>query len=148
MIYGIWLLASHSNAFIQQPNAGWVGDRIFQPSTVEHRYPPILDVLDPRRTSPSDRRGSVLHEGRMNEVCSVQGDEEGFVMSYDEAHELVNEAYPGFIEVSEDCKISEWQAAKKIYHAKGVGINPADYGFVQDELNLIRKEEAIKRVDW
>ena len=34
-------------------------------------------------------------------------DEEGFIMSYEEAHNLVAEAYPGYLEIDEDCKITE-----------------------------------------
>jgi len=115
----------------------------FQPPTVE-RYPPILNVLDPRRTSPSDRRGSVLLEGRMDEMCPIQGDENGFVMSYNEAYKLVAETYTGCIDVDEDCKITDWQSAKHSYHAAGMGINPADYGFTQKDLERIRGEQGYK----
>ena len=71
-------------------------------------------------------------------------DENGFVMSYQEAHDLVAETYPGYLEVSENCKITDWQAAKHIYHAKGVGVDPTNYGFTQQELERIRGEEKYK----
>lgn len=50
-------------------------------------------------------------------------DENGFVMSYTEAYNLVAETYPGFMQVNEDCRISDWQAAKHMYHASGMGID-------------------------
>jgi hypothetical protein len=67
-------------------------------------------------------------------------DENGFVMSYDEAKNLVAETYPGYLEVNECYKITDWQAAKHIYHAKRMGIDPADYDFTQQELERIRGE--------
>ena len=74
----------------------------------------------------------------------AMADENGFVMSYQEAHNLVAETYPGYLEVNESCKITDWQAAKHIYHANGMGIDPADYGFTQQELERIRGESRYK----
>ena len=59
----------------------------------------------------------------------VMADENGFVMSYEDAHNLVAETYPGYLEVDESLKITDWQAAKHLYHANGMGVDPADYGF-------------------
>ena len=69
--------------------------------------------------------------GVTDEMCpsSEMADENGFVMSYEDAYNLVAETYPGYVEVNESCKITDWQAAKHIYHVKGMGIDPADYGF-------------------
>ena len=54
----------------RNPGRGWGVDRNpYQPPTAAHNYPPILEVLDPRRTSPSDRCGSVLREVRMDQMC-------------------------------------------------------------------------------
>ena len=44
------------------------------------------------------------------------------------------------MQVTEDFKITDWQAAKHLYHANGMGIDPADYGFTQQELERIRGE--------
>ena len=44
----------------------------------------------------------------------AMADEDGFVMSYQEAHNLVAETYPGYLEVNESCRITDWQAAKHI----------------------------------
>lgn len=52
-------------------------------------------------------------------------------MSYQEAHDLVAETYSGYLEVNESCKITDWQAAKHIYYANGMGIDPADYDSTQ-----------------
>lgn len=75
---------------------------------------------------------------------SAMADENGFVMSYEEARNLVAETYSGYLEVNESCRISDWQAAKHIYHAKGMGIDPAKYGFTQEQLLRIRGEERYK----
>ena len=74
----------------------------------------------------------------------TMADENGFVMSYEDAYDLVAETYPGYLEVDESWKITDWQAAKHLYHAKGMGINPADYGFTQQELERIRGEAGYK----
>lgn len=71
-------------------------------------------------------------------------DENGFIMSYEEGINLVKEAYPGYLEVTKSCKITDWQAAKHIYHGKGMGVNPGDYNFTQDQLELIRGELRYK----
>ena len=71
-------------------------------------------------------------------------DENGFVMSYEDAYNLVAETYSGYLEVNESCKITDWQAAKHMYHANGMGIDPADYGFTQQELERIRGEARYK----
>ena len=47
----------------------------------------------------------------------AMADENGFVMSYEDAYNLVAETYSGYLEVNESCKITDWQAAKHIYHA-------------------------------
>ena len=38
-------------------------------------------------------------------------DQEGYVMSYEKAYNVVNETYSGDLEVDENCKITDWQAA-------------------------------------
>ena len=80
----------------------------------------------------------------MKQICAASAAENGFVMSYQEAHNLVAETYPGYLEVNESCKITDWQAAKHIYHANGMGIDPADYDFTQQELERIRGESRYK----
>lgn len=81
-----------------------------------------------------------------NNMCSglKMPDKNGFVMSYQEAYDLVAETYPGYLEVNDSCKITDWQAAKHIYHANGLGINPEDYGFTQEQLERIRGESQYK----
>ena len=45
-------------------------------------------------------------------------------MSYDEAYNLVEETYNGSMQVTEDFKITDWQAASHLYHGNGVGVDP------------------------
>jgi hypothetical protein len=83
---------------------------------------------------------------RMKQICAASADENGFVMSYDEAYDLVKETYSGSMQVTEDCKITDWQAASHLYHAKGVKVNPEDFGITQAELIKIKDEGFIKYV--
>ena len=64
--------------------------------------------------------------GVTDEMCANRemADENRFVMSYQDAHNLVAETYLRYLEVDESWIITDWQTAKKIYHAKGMGINP------------------------
>lgn len=80
----------------------------------------------------------------VKQICDASADENGFVMSYEDAYNLVKETYPGYFEVNESCRITEWQAAKHIYHSNGMGINPVDYGFTQQELERIRGEAGYE----
>jgi hypothetical protein len=50
----------------------------------------------------------------MKQMCATSADENGFVMDYDEAYNLVEETYSGSIQVTEDFKITEWQAASHL----------------------------------
>ena len=75
-------------------------------------------------------------------TCIVR--ENGFIMSAEEAEKLISKTYPGYLEVIEDFKISDRQAAKHIYHANGMGIKPQDYGFTQQELELSRGEDRYQ----
>ena len=42
----------------------------------------------------------------MKEICAAALDENGFVMSYDEAYNLIKETYPNFMQITEDCRFS------------------------------------------
>nr|YP_010283129.1 hypothetical protein MKU15_pgp062 [Nitzschia traheaformis]ULD15893.1 hypothetical protein [Nitzschia traheaformis] len=80
----------------------------------------------------------------VKQMCDASADENGFVMTYEDAYNLVKETYPGYLKVNESCHITDWQAAKHIYHLNGMGINPVDYGFTQQELERIRGEAGYK----
>lgn len=83
---------------------------------------------------------------RMKQMCAASADENGFVMSYDEAYNLVKETYSGSMQVTENFKITNWQAASHLYHGTGVGVNPEDFGITQKELMKIIDEGFIKYV--
>ena len=84
--------------------------------------------------------------GVTDEMCPSpeMADENEFVMSYQEARNLVAETYSGYMQVDENCKITDWQAAKHMYHASGMGVDLSKYGFTQQELNKIRGESRYK----
>jgi hypothetical protein len=48
------------------------------------------------------------------------------------------------MQVDENCKIMDWQAAKHMYHASGMGVDISKYGFTQQQLNKIRGESQYK----
>lgn len=60
-------------------------------------------------------------------MSAVSSDENGFVMSYDDAYKLVKATYPGSLKTTNEQNIDYWQACKKIYHAIDFGVNPEDY---------------------
>ena len=99
-----------------------------------------------QRTSYKSSRFELQMNGINNDMCPGlrMADENGFVMRHQEAYNLVAETYLGYLKVNENCKITNWQAAKHIYHAKGFSIDPANYGFTQQQLERIRGESRYK----
>ena len=71
-------------------------------------------------------------------MCAASADENGFVMSYDEASNLVKKTYSGSMQVTENFKIMDWQATSHLYHGKGVNVNSEDFGITQAELTKIQ----------
>jgi hypothetical protein len=66
-----------------------------------------------------------------------------YVMTKQEALELLAETYPGQMKVTANERITDWQAVKHLYHAKGVGINPEIYGITQKQLMEIGKPGGL-----
>ena len=127
------------------------GVKAFQANPLPHQDPfgwlsGKYDCKPMQHTSYKSSRFELEMAGVNDNMCPglPMADENGFVMSYQEAHNLVAETYPGYLEVNENYKITDWQAAKHIYHANGMGIDPADYGFTQQELERIRGESGYK----
>ena len=79
-------------------------------------------------------------------MCAASADENGFVMSYDEASNLVKKTYSGSMQVTENFKIMDWQATSHLYHGKGVNVNSEDFGITQAELTKIQDQGFIKYV--
>lgn len=71
-------------------------------------------------------------------MCAASADENGFVMSYDEAVKLLQETYRSSMQVTEDFRIGDWQAASHLYHGNGVGVDPKAFGMTQAELNKLK----------
>ena len=99
-----------------------------------------------QHTSYKSSKFQLEMAGVTDEMCPgpEMADENGYVMSYEEARNLVAETYPGYMQVDENCKITDWQAAKHIYHSSGMGVDISKYGFTQQELNKIRGESRYK----
>lgn len=86
--------------------------------------------------TPSRFERETFHQ--MRQMCSASADENGFMMSYDNAYNLIKETYTGSMGVTEEFKISDWQATSHVYHGNGVGVNPEDFGITQAKLDKIR----------
>jgi hypothetical protein len=99
-----------------------------------------------QHTSYKSSKFQLEMAGVTDEMCPgpEMADENGYVMSYQEARNLVADTYPGYMQVDENCKITDWQAAKHIYHSSGMGVDISKYGFTQQELNKIRGESRYK----
>ena len=83
---------------------------------------------------PSRFERETLHT--MKQMCAASADENGFVMNlnYDEVYNLIKETYGSSMQITEDCKITDWQGAKKAYHfQKGFGIDLGKYENISKE---------------
>ena len=85
---------------------------------------------------PSRFERETLHMTK--QMCHASADENGFVMSYDEAVKLLQETYRGSMQVTEDFRIGDWQVASHLYHGNGVGVDPGAFGMSQAELDELR----------
>ena len=83
---------------------------------------------------------------RVKQMCAASADENGYIMSYDEAINLINETYSGSMAVTEDFRISDRQAASHIYHGNGLGVKPENFGTTQAEIAKIQDEGFITYV--
>ena len=55
-------------------------------------------------------------------------------MDRDTALKLIAETYPSFLQITEDCRISDWQVAKKAYHGqKGFDMDISKYDNISKE---------------
>ena len=79
----------------------------------------------------------------MKRMCISSPDENGFVMDYNTAYNLIKETYQGSLQITNEQSIDYWQTCKKIYHAIDFGINPEDFGMTQSQLNEIGKDGFI-----
>ena len=67
-------------------------------------------------------------------MCAASADEHSFVMSYDEALNLIKETYSSSMQITEDCKLTDWQVAKKVQHfQKRFGIDLNKYSGISKE---------------
>jgi hypothetical protein len=69
---------------------------------------------------PSRFERETLHMAK--QMCHASADENGFVMSYDEAIKLLQETYPGSMQVTEDFKIEINRDAT--HYGKNTGKTP------------------------
>lgn len=91
---------------------------------------------------PSRFERDTLHT--MKQMCAASADENGFVMSRDEALKLVSDTYSGSTQITEDCKVTDWQIAKKAYHFhKGFNMDLDNYdNFGKEDLVNLQNTEG------
>jgi hypothetical protein len=97
---------------------------------------------EPYRVSRFDRDISAM----ANKMTLAQPDENGFVLTHDQALELLTKTYPGELGIVDNLTMDYWQGAKKIYHSESFGIKPGDYGMTQDQMDKIEKWDLTKYV--
>ena len=85
---------------------------------------------------PSRFERETLHT--MKQMCAASADDNGFVMSYDEAYNLIEETYGGSMQITEDCKITDWQGAKKESGTLYINKETRQVHFVNDRTNIWR----------
>jgi hypothetical protein len=128
LLITIWML--------QQQSVG------FQP-VIQASPPPHIESArnllfgKPKADQSSCRRLSVF-DSQQSE------NKDQFVMSKQEALNLLDNTFTGSKIISETEKISDWQMAKKVYHLNGLGVNPEEYGMSKAEVNSIRKDGLVK----
>jgi transposase InsO family protein len=86
-----------------------------------------------------------LIDKRLIELYDLIQNNPSVIQEYVEnALEQTNENIQEFQDEFREDKITDWQAAKHIYHANGMGIDLVDYDFTQQELDRIRGEAQYK----
>ena len=78
------------------------------------------------------------------QMCTGSEDENGFVMSYEQAYDLVANKYPGYMSIDDQLKASDWQIAKKAYHGqKGFGLDLDKYdNITKDDLVTLQNTKG------
>jgi hypothetical protein len=61
------------------------------------------------------------------------------------ALKLLKETYRGQLKITENERFSDWQAAKKVYHASEFGVNSENYGMTKEQLRQINKVCTIRK---
>jgi hypothetical protein len=80
---------------------------------------------------------------KFNEMSLKFNKTQRYVMTKQKALELLAETYPGEMKVTANERITDWQAAKHLYHAKGLGVDPEIYGITQKELMEMGKPGGL-----
>lgn len=110
-------------------------------------------TTDPRNPGGAGGPRSITvlsSQGNMKKMSSASSDENGFVMSYDEAFKLISDTYPGSTKINEDFKVSDWQIAKKAYHfQQGFNIDLDKYdNFGKQDLTNIQKGGTLPPTEF
>jgi hypothetical protein len=71
-------------------------------------------------------------------MCLSSPDENGFIMDYEIAYNLLKETYLGSLQITDEHSIDYSQSANELYHAIEFGINPANHGMTQAEFLKIK----------
>ncbi|MFT6843712.1 MAG: hypothetical protein ACJASR_002496 [Psychroserpens sp.] len=121
---------------LQQQSVG------FQPLRQASPQPHIESARNLLFGKPKADQSSCRHLSLFDSQQSENKDQ--FLMSKQEALNLLDNTFTDSKIISETEKISDWQMAKKVYHLNGLGVNTEEYGMSKDEVNSIRKDGLVK----
>jgi hypothetical protein len=67
-------------------------------------------------------------------MSDVVDDSNNFVMSWDDAYDLITKHCEGSLEILGEFEMEYWQICKKSYHGINFGVDPVDYGMTQSQM--------------
>lgn len=98
----------------------WITGRYDKPKTNNS-----TNITQPQ-CFPSRFDREMIHT--ITRMCDSSADESGFIMTYEDAYNLIKETYIGSLQISEGCSLSSWQTIKKAYHfQKGFNVDLGKY---------------------
>ena len=91
-----------------------------------------------------------MKKNSYHQIATISGSKVDKIrLTNDQIHQfnkLALQLNSGSMQVTEDFKITDWQAVSHLYHGKGVNVNPEDFGITQAELIKIQDEGFIKYI--
>ena len=107
------------------------------------------DDSDPRTPTPTSTQIAVIptKAQEFNDISlNFNKPRSQYVMTKGEALGLIAKTYPGQMEVTDNERITDWQAAKHLHHGIGVGVDPEMYGMTQEQLTDLSKDGLTEYV--
>jgi len=103
-------------------------------------FPKVESVKETKKRVQNMDKSLQRLKNRLNDESETksssesESEENKCRMSYEEAYDLVKKNYVGSLQVTDDCKVTAWQAVKKAYHFRNTfGINLDNYPTLSKE---------------